>query len=265
MQIAVIGLGEAGGRYAAALARVGHQVRGTDPADNPTPDGVIRVATIVEAVQDVDAVLVLTGAAAAPQIARAAAPALRPDACYADFTSSAPAVMEGLATEIHAAGGQFADVAILGPVPLHGVRTPLMASGPGAPVVAELLRPLGAAVEVLARPAGAAMAHKLLRSVFMKGLAAVIGEAVEAGRSAGYEDWIRDQIAGQLAGDGQAVIDRLLTGTVTHAERRCQEMQDTTGYLVELGVPVTMAAATQASLERIVQGVGRSTATTQGG
>lgn len=260
MQIAIIGLGEVGGRYAAALVHAGHQVCGTDPADNPTPDGVARVATIADAVRDAGAIFVMTGAKAAPQIARAVAAGLQPGVCYADFTSSKPTTMAELATEINATGGQFADVAIVGPVSWHGAKTPLMASGPGAPVVAELMRPIGANIEVLDEPAGAAMAHKLLRSVFMKGLAAVIGEAVEAGRSAGYEDWIRDQIAKQLAGDGQAVIDRLLTGTRTHAERRAQEMEDTAKYLAELGVPTTMTSATHASLERMVQDVQRGAA-----
>jgi 3-hydroxyisobutyrate dehydrogenase len=251
MQIAVIGLGEAGGRYAAALVQAGHQVRGTDPADNPTPAGVARVATIADAVPDARAVFVMTGAAAAPQIARAAASSLQPDVCYADFTSSAPTVMEVLAAEIHTAGGQFADVAILGPVPFHGARTPLMVSGPGAPVVAELMRPIGADVRVLDEPAGAAMAHKLLRSVFMKSLAAVIWEAVEAGRSAGYEHWIRAQIANQLAGDGQAVIDRLLIGTRKHATRRMHEMHATSAYLADLGVPSEMTDAATSALERM--------------
>ena len=76
------------------------------------------------------------------------------------------------------------------------------------------------------------MAHKLLRSVLMKGLASVVVEAVTAGRAAGLEEWIRAQIAGQLAGDGQAVIDRFLTGTAKHALRRSKEMQDTASYLV---------------------------------
>ena len=84
------------------------------------------------------------------------------------------------------------------------------------------------------------MAHKLLRSVLMKGLASVVVEAVTAGRAAGLEEWIRAQIAGQLAGDGQAVIDRFLTGTAKHALRRSKEMQDTASYLSDLGVPAEM-------------------------
>ena len=97
------------------------------------------------------------------------------------------------------------------------------------------------------------MAHKLLRSVFMKGLASLIGEAVEAGRAAGYEDWIRDQIARQLAGDGHAVLERLLQGTRTHATRRHHEMEAAVEYLGTLGVPPTMSRATAAAHSAIAQ------------
>ncbi|SCL28391.1 3-hydroxyisobutyrate dehydrogenase [Micromonospora pallida] len=251
MKCAVIGLGEAGGRYATALADQGHEVIGVDPADNPTPDGVRRVGSVQEAATGAEFVLVMTGAAASPGIARAVAPYLLSGVCYADFTSSAPAVMEQLARVVEATGASFADVAILGPVTWHGAHTPLMVSGSGAGAVEKLMRTVGAKVEPLDAPAGAAMAHKLLRSVFMKGIASTIWEAVEAGRVAGYEQWARDQIASQLAGDGHAVIERLLTGTRLHAERRSIEMKDTAAYLESLGVTPVMTRATEASLRRI--------------
>lgn len=251
MKCAVIGLGEVGSRYAAALAEHGHDVAGVDPADHPTPPGVHRIGPVAEALAGAEVVLVTTGAAASPGIARAAAPCLLPKACYADFTSSAPAVMEQVARVVEDAGASFADVAILGPVTWHGAQTPLIVSGSGGAAVDELMSAVGAEVEVLDAPAGAAMAHKLLRSVFMKGLASVIGEAVEASRAAGYEQWARNQIAAQLAGDGHAVIDRLLTGTRLHAERRRLEMRDTAAYLDALGVPQVMTRATEASLERV--------------
>jgi 3-hydroxyisobutyrate dehydrogenase len=251
VKCAVIGLGEAGSRYAAVLADHGHDVTGVDPSDKPTPPGVRRAGSIAEAVAVADLVLVTTGAAASPGIAKAAAPCLLPKACYSDFTSSAPAVMKQLAQIIDDAGASFADVAILGPVTWHGAQTPLIVSGSGGKAVGELMSAVGAEVEVLDAPAGAAMAHKLLRSVFMKGLAAIVSEAVEAGRAAGYEQWARDQIAAQLAGDGHAVIDRLLTGTKLHAERRRLEMNDTGTYLDSLGVPPVMTRATEASLRSI--------------
>ncbi|WP_018763341.1 NAD(P)-dependent oxidoreductase [Arthrobacter sp. 135MFCol5.1] len=247
----VIGLGEAGATYAAALAAAGHQVSGFDPVAATTPEGVSRAATAAEACAGAEIVLVMTGAAAARSVAQECLPVLGDGSVYADFTSSSPGVMQELGQLPSKA--RFADVAILGPVSALGEKTPLMVSGPGAQAVAELLRPLGVQVEIADGEPGAAMAHKLLRSVLMKGLASVVVEAVQAGHAAGLEEWIRGQIANQLAGDGQAVIDRFLTGTVKHAVRRSKEMQDTASYLSDLGVPAEMTTASAAALARMAQ------------
>ncbi|RAX18752.1 DUF1932 domain-containing protein [Pseudarthrobacter sp. AG30] len=247
----VIGLGEAGATYAAALAAAGHQVSGFDPVAATTPEGVSRAATAAEACAGAEIVLVMTGAAAARSVAQECLPVLGDGSVYADFTSSSPGVMQELGQLPSKA--RFADVAILGPVSALGEKTPLMVSGPGAQAVAELLRPLGVQVEIADGEPGAAMAHKLLRSVLMKGLASVVVEAVQAGHAAGLEEWIRGQIANQLAGDGQAVIDRFLTGTAKHAVRRSKEMQDTANYLSDLGVPAEMTTASAAALARMAQ------------
>lgn len=245
----VIGLGEAGSIYATALVEAGHTVTGYDPVAPTTPAGVARVDTAADAVRHADVVLVLTGAAAARPVATDCLPAMKPGSCYADMTSSSPSDMTDIATIESLAA--FADIAILGPVPLHGAKTPLMISGPGARSAAALFGTLGAPAEVVGGPPGAAMAHKLLRSVLMKGLASVVVEAVEAGRAAGLEDWIRDQIAAQLAGDGHAVIDRLVTGTKKHALRRSQEMQATHAYLNDLGVSAEMTEASAVAMQRM--------------
>lgn len=247
----VIGLGEAGATYAAALTAAGHQVTGFDPVAPSTPTGVTRAATAAEACAGADIVIVMTGAAAARSVAQECLPVLGAGSCYADFTSSSPSVMRELGQLPSKA--DFADVAILGPVSALGEKTPLMVSGPGSRAVAELLTPLGVEIEVAEGEPGAAMAHKLLRSVLMKGMISVVVEAVTAGRAAGLEDWIRAQIAGQLAGDGQAIIDRFLTGTAKHALRRSKEMQDTATYLTDLGVPAEMTTASAAALSRMAQ------------
>ncbi|MBE0010036.1 MULTISPECIES: NAD(P)-dependent oxidoreductase [unclassified Arthrobacter] len=253
MHCAIIGLGEAGSRYATALAAAGHTVTAYDPRNVPTPAGVDLATSESAAVSPADLVLVLTSAAVARKVAEACAPHLKCGSIYADMTSSAPAEMESLAKDIEAAGSRFADVAILGPVTIAGAATPLMISGPGALESAEVFRALGATVDTLDAPAGAAMAHKLLRSVFMKGLACLVVEAVAAGEAAGATDWIRNEVAKQLANDGQTVIDRLLTGTRLHAERRGFEMISARDYLSSLDVGTEMTTATVASLERLAR------------
>ncbi|WP_084033681.1 NAD(P)-dependent oxidoreductase [Arthrobacter sp. 35/47] len=261
MHCAIIGLGEAGSRYATALVGAGHTVTAFDPRDVPAPDGVALAASEAEAVSHADIVLVLTSAAVARKIAETCAPHLKAGAIYADLTSSAPAEMEALATEVEQTGAHFADVAILGPVTVAGAATPLMISGSGAQTAADILGGLGAPVDTLEAPAGAAMAHKLLRSVFMKGLASLIVEAVSAGDAAGAREWIRNEIAKQLAGDGQAVIDRFLTGTRLHAERRGFEMESARDYLSSMGVAAEMTSGTVASLKRLAQETASGTPT----
>ena len=73
-------------------------------------------------------------------------------------------------------------------------------------------------------PTGDAAGRKLLRSIVYKGVAAVICEAVEAGEKFGLEDYIRKQI-NSIIGENDALIDRFVTGSRTHARRRMHEME----------------------------------------
>jgi 3-hydroxyisobutyrate dehydrogenase-like beta-hydroxyacid dehydrogenase len=250
MKCAVIGLGEVGSRYAEALREAGHAVVGYDAVAVPTGPNIPVTTTLGDAVAGADVVLVMTSAASAPLVAADALPYLSVDTLYMDFTSASPGVMREIGTRVEGVGAEFVDVAILGPVSVHGASVPVMLAGSGAAPAAEMLAAFGGSVEVLpaARP-GDAMAHKLLRSIFMKGLASAICEAVEAANAAGLVDWTREQLANQLAGDGQQVIDRFLTGSRVHAVRRAREMRDTADYLTELGVPHTMSTASANYLE----------------
>jgi 3-hydroxyisobutyrate dehydrogenase-like beta-hydroxyacid dehydrogenase len=119
----------------------------------------------------------------------------------------------------------------------------MLVSGDGAPRYAELLGALGAQVTVLPGPAGAAISRKLLRSVFYKGLAAAVVEALEAAEAAGCADWLRDDISRTLAGFDERTVDRLVTGSRAHAKRRAVEMAAAAEQVAELGVTPRVAAA----------------------
>jgi 3-hydroxyisobutyrate dehydrogenase-like beta-hydroxyacid dehydrogenase len=243
IDVAVLGLGEAGGRIAADLVAAGCAVRGWDPVARPP--GVSVASDGSSAVVGADVVLSVNAAAVAVDVARDVAGSLAPDAVYADCNTSSPALKQELATSVPA---RFADVALVGTVPRLGLRTPALASGEGAERFAELFRPLGMPVEVVGAAPGDAAGLKLLRSVFMKGLAAAVIESTAAGRAAGDEEWIRADIASVI---GAPLLERLLAGSQAHAARRVEEMRAAADYLEQLGVEPRVATAAAEWLARL--------------
>jgi 3-hydroxyisobutyrate dehydrogenase-like beta-hydroxyacid dehydrogenase len=238
--VAVLGLGEAGSRFAADLVAAGVEVRGYDPVTGSAPDGVGRAADPGSAVSGATVVLALTGASTALAAAESALPGLGSGAIYADLNTTSPALKQDVAALVPRAGARFADVALLGPVPARGLRTPALASGPGAQAFADVLGPLGMPVEVLSDRPGEAATLKLLRSVFMKGLAASVLESLHAAEAAGHAGWLEGEIAAVV---GEPLLERLVEGSRRHAVRRLDELETARELLLELGVEPRIAAA----------------------
>ncbi|MET4591990.1 DUF1932 domain-containing protein [Arthrobacter sp. 754] len=240
MRVAVLGLGEAGSIYAADLARLGLSVTATDPLVSAVPAGVRSADDVGTAVRGAALVLSLVGGRAAGAVLEEALPVMEPGGIFADMNTAGPADKRRLAERAEEHGIAFIDVAILAPVPRSRIGTPLALSGSGAGELQSILRGLQIPATSVGGEAGDAAGLKLLRSVFMKGLAAAVLESVTAARAAGAEDWIIDQIASELGPSGPAVVSRILEGTPVHAERRAAEMCDARSFLETLGVPHPM-------------------------
>jgi 3-hydroxyisobutyrate dehydrogenase-like beta-hydroxyacid dehydrogenase len=241
-RIAVLGLGEAGGEIARDLAAAGADVRGFDPLV-PAPEGVEPRHDDADAVRDADLVLSVNSAHDAMPALEAAMPALAAGTIWADLNTAAPSVKAALVDRLAGWAVGVVDVALMAPVPGKGVRTPMLVSGEAADRYADILIPLGADVTVQPGPAGTAISRKLLRSVFYKGLAAAVVEAVAAAEAAGCEAWLRDNISAELTGFDDHTIERLLDGTYRHARRRVDEMAAACEQLRDLGVEPRVAAA----------------------
>jgi 3-hydroxyisobutyrate dehydrogenase-like beta-hydroxyacid dehydrogenase len=248
--IAVLGFGEAGSLLARDLVAAGASVRGYDPAV-PAPAGVTGAGSDAEAASGADLVLSVNSAKDAEAALRASLDALSPGALWADLNTASPAVKQRLAEIARPQGIPVTDIAMMAPVPGKGLRVPMLASGEAAGQVAARLRGFGADIEVLDGPAGLAATKKLLRSVFYKGMAASIVEALEAARAAGYEDWLRDHIAEELTKAGASTVQRIVTGTRQHAVRRGAEMAAAAEMLADFGVQPIMADASRALHERL--------------
>ena len=251
MRVAVLGLGEAGRIYAVELAELGSIVVATDPLVNSAPPGVSLAPDIPAAVGEAEIVLSLVGGGAAASALDTALPAMQPEGVYADLNTLAPDEKRRLAARAAERGIPFVDVAVLAPVPRAGLRTPLALSGTGTERLRSFLELLQVPTTDAGADAGGAAGLKLLRSVFMKGLAALIFEAVTAAREAGAEEWVTGQIASELGPDGDALVQRLLEGTPAHAVRREAEMRDARAFLETLGAAHPMTDGTIAWLQAL--------------
>ncbi|MDY7102777.1 MAG: DUF1932 domain-containing protein [Actinomycetota bacterium] len=249
LRIAVFGLGEAGSLFAADLAAAGAIVTGYDPADVATPEGVHRVDEPADAVDGAEVVLALVAAADAMTAATQAADAIADGAIYADLGTGAAGLKVGLADAL-GPRVRFVDVGLMTIVPGNGLATPSLASGPGADAYVEALGPLGAVVEAVGDQPGVAATRKLLRSVFMKGLAAVAIESMRGAHAAGEAAWVWDNLVEQLTAFDGALVRRMVEGTGVHHERRLHEMEAAAELLSALGVDPVMTRSTVEHLAR---------------
>ena len=250
MRVAVLGLGEAGSALAADLARAGDEVFGYDPAPVQPISGVEVYESPEVAVAGCDLVLAVTHASQAARLLGSVVEKLDEGLIYADLSTSSPGLKKAQANQVADREALFVDVALMAPVPGRGLATPALASGSGALQYATLINARGGRVEVVDEQPGTAAARKLLRSVVMKGLAALLIESTEAAERFGVGDWFWDHLVEQFGAMDEALLRRLRLATFTHAGRRIEEMEAARELLIELGVPPTMTEATIAQLRR---------------
>jgi 3-hydroxyisobutyrate dehydrogenase-like beta-hydroxyacid dehydrogenase len=252
MHIAILGLGEAGCKFANDLAAMGVTVSGWDPNLQRTLDKKIRFAqNNIDAAKDADIILSVNLSAAAETIAKEVLPVMNADKIYAEMNTASPQKKLAVYEMLKSSGVQFVDVAIMAPVPPKGIKTPLLASGPGAKKMQEKLESLALDFSLLSENVGDASTKKLLRSIVYKGVAAVICEAIEAGKAFGLEKYIREQIHSVIGGN-DALIDRFVEGSYTHAERRIHEMEAVVQMLEEKNLQPLMSAAAADNLKKIM-------------
>lgn len=254
--VTIFGLGEAGALIAQGLVAAKAQVTAFDPADVVTPAGVVRVSSPLEAVIDSDIVIAITAGDDAIVAMNQALEGIPAGALYADFSTNSVAIKKQLAACAASQQLHFADVALMSIVPGKGIHTPVMVAGTGAQSFARIFSEFAMPVEVVAGEAGEASQRKLLRSVMMKGLAAVIIEAMRAAEVAGCSEWLWCNITTELTSADETLITRLVTGTANHAKRRLHEMQCTEALLQTLAVDSVMTHSTVESLQQVLaQGI----------
>ena len=154
--------------------------------------------------------------------------------CIRDSASAG--LKRELATIADSANLRFCDVALMAMVPGNGIRTPAMFAGNGAIALEEILAPFGMPIDVVSDQPGDAAERKLMRSVVIKGLAGLLIEALQGAHQAGCPEWLWQNLTDEFTAMDESMLQRLVMGTETHAERRFHEMQASEQQLRELGI-----------------------------
>ena len=256
--LALIGFGEAGMAFASAWDA---PVRAYDiKTDCPATAAAKRadyarfgahgMETLPGALAGAELILSIVTADQALTAALAAAAALSPGALYCDFNSVAPATKQAAAEIIEAAGGLYADVAVMAPVHPARLTVPLLVSGPHADVAVGALGAIGFSPQRVEGPVGSASTIKMLRSVMVKGIEALTAECFLAARKAGVADEVAASLDASWPGAGWAARADYNLGRVhAHGARRAAEMEEVAKTLEALGQSSEMTRAT-ASVQR---------------
>ncbi|MCW4386039.1 DUF1932 domain-containing protein [Salinibacterium sp. SYSU T00001] len=250
VRIAVLGLGAAGRVYAEDLARVAAVV-GHDPFLSQESGAFAVAESAADAVKDAEIILAMTPSTAARAALDSVLGHAARGAVYADLSSSGPADKAASAAAAEKGGLLFADAVLMAPVAHKRIATPVVASGPGAARMDELLTPLGMPVEVLDGPAGEAAARKLLRSIVVKGITGLMIESLRAAEQQGLLEWFGDHVTETLTHLTPDFLRGLLEGTMQHSARRVHEMEAAAEMIEQGGDAAAMARATMAVLESI--------------
>jgi len=206
--------------------------------------GVAGAANAREAVAGADLVFSVVTADQAHAAALAAPPDLPAGAFFFDCNSCAPQTKARIAERIEAAGGAYVDVAVMAPVHPRLHRTPLLISGPHAEAAAGALAALGMAASIHDGPVGSASAIKMIRSIMIKGLEALVCECVLAGKKAGVDEVVLASLDESFPGfDWKKRSAYMLERVMTHGARRAAEMREVALTVDLLGLEGAMSRA----------------------
>ncbi|MBZ0217205.1 MAG: DUF1932 domain-containing protein [Fimbriimonadaceae bacterium] len=259
--LAFIGFGEAAAAFARGWAGAGIPLDKVSAYDVKTDDlsadviaskradyeraGISGADRLADALHGAATVFSLVTADQAFVAAQSAAEHLLPGTLYFDCNSCAPGTKCRAAEIIEQAGGRYVDVAVMSPVHPALHHTPLLLGGRHADDALTVFDALDMKAKIMPGDVGKASSIKMLRSVMIKGLEALVLECVLAGRKAGVDDIVLDSLDATFPGfDWKKRAAYMMERVMTHGVRRAAEMREVALTVRELGLSGAMSEAT---------------------
>ena len=256
-RICLLGFGEVGQVLAADLQAQGAEdIVAWDPLfrtpssapSRGAASGLARASVgAPSAVAAADLVVSAVTAAQCVAAAADAAPALTPGAIYLDLNSVSPSTRMAAAARIENAGGRYVEAAVMSPIGPKRIASPMLLGGPHVEVLLPQLRALGfGGATAFSTVIGRASAAKMCRSVMVKGMEALLGEALLSARHHGVEQAVLDSLRDLFPGLDWRTLARYMIGrSLQHGRRRAEEMREValTVDEAEVGSWMSRAAA----------------------
>jgi 3-hydroxyisobutyrate dehydrogenase-like beta-hydroxyacid dehydrogenase len=258
VRIAFIGFGEAATALAGAIVARGAEVAAYDLLMEESrlkaraAEARVSLLPLPEAVRGSAYVLSTVTTSVAVDAARQCAPHLRPGQAFVDLNAAEPGIKRDVQAIVDASGATFVEGAILGAIGVTGARTEILLGGPGArQAEQDLAGKLGLNARFYSEEVGKASMFKMLRSVFSKGMEALLIEFLVAGERAGLREDLWKEVAGLFAGQPfEKVAANWVRSHASAHERRYHEVKQVAGVLRELGIDPVVTGATEAFFRR---------------
>jgi 3-hydroxyisobutyrate dehydrogenase-like beta-hydroxyacid dehydrogenase len=256
-RVAFIGFGEVASTLAPALAARGAAVAaydvlsgqrgGLDRLKRRAGGAPVEFGGLDQVVRGARYVLSTVTTSVALEAARSCAPHLGAGQTFVDLNATDPAVKLEIERVIAPTGAAFVEGAVLGAVGVTGAKTEILLGGRyGRRAERELGGELGLNVRFYSEDIGKASMFKMLRSVFSKGLEALLIEFLVAGERAGIRADLWREVTELMANHPfeKTAANWVRSHATAHA-RRYHEMKQVAGVLRQLGIEPVMTGATE--------------------
>lgn len=167
---------------------------------------------------------------------------------YTDVSTATPADKRRISDMIAERGGAYVDGAMMGPLLQDKHKVSMLLSGKASQRLKDAMSPYNMRMTVVGDVPGVATSMKFIRSIYAKGISTLFIELFLAAQKFGVEEDIVASLVNTYGEDIVNVIDRNLSGSILHADRREHEMQNVVDFLKSEGLPFTMSEATRETL-----------------
>ena len=255
-RVLLLGLGEVGAVLAQDLDP-GYRVELVtwdrlldDPSSKPVQHllrnkRLCAATSAMTAAQNCD--LVISAVTAGQNIAAAESvlPGLAPGCLFLDLNSVSPATKRQMAELVETAGGRYIEAAVLSPIEPERLGAPIVLGGEHAEVFIPQAVRLGfSGMRFVSREIGRAAATKMCRSVIIKGMEALLSEALLSARHFGVEREVLASLDNLFPRDDcPQHAYYMISRTLEHGTRRAEEMCEVARTVAEAGLRPLMSEA----------------------